>query len=75
MISIQIHKTDLAFVRFVEDIMHKRVADGWPGTVNFTWPTQYEAYTWTDGVHSILSIFFPLDSGDVQEISISDQRV
>lgn len=73
MISIQIHKTESSFNRFVEDLMHKRVGQGWPETVNFNYPRAHEAYTWTDGVESILSIFFLLENGDIQEVAISDR--
>lgn len=74
MISIQIHKTDLSFDRFVEQLMSKRVRQGWPETVSFRWATAHEGYTWTDGINSILSLFFQLDNGDVQEVAIDDSK-
>lgn len=68
----KIHDTELSFEDFVKDLMSKRVRQGYPEEVNLYFKETYKAYTWTDGISSVFSIFRPLSNKMVQEILISD---
>lgn len=70
MIETITHKTDLLASDFVGSLMGKRVKQGQPEVITVQvddMPSR--AYKWTDGIHSCLSIFIPIEQG-IKEILV-----
>lgn len=67
-----LHKTDSSFENFVTDIMRKRVSQGYPEEISLSFKGVYKAFSWTDGLNSIVSIFTPIAENWVKEISVDD---
>jgi hypothetical protein len=68
------HSTDLPLDQFIAQLMSKRVKQGYPEEVTIKVdgePTT--AYTWTDGINYIVSVFLPKGDGIIKEICLVEK--
>ena len=61
----------LPLTDFIAALMKRRIGQGHPEEITVKVDDEpVVAYDWTDGIHSILSIFIPIDSGTIKEVCI-----
>jgi hypothetical protein len=74
-IELIFHQTQLPLDQFAANLMQRRVKQGFPKECWIKIADQPQtAYSWTDGVDSIFSIFTPEGPGMIKEICVVEDR-